>query len=165
MIKPIETTYRGVTYRSRTEARWAVFFDLLKVPYAYEPQGIDLDGDWYLPDFWLPTGGVWFEVKGVAPDPREIRVAKKLAMVSRCPVAIAVGTPPTRERNNVLVFGRNAEPDEAAITEWGGNVFLSNTWASVMIPLVGRERDLGGIPEQPIRIAKLAEAERFGVHS
>ncbi len=49
MAKPaaIETTYRGARFRSRLEARWAAFFDLLGWRWEYEP--IDLDG--YIPDF------------------------------------------------------------------------------------------------------------------
>lgn len=54
-MTPIPTTYRGVTYRSRVEARWAVFFEAMGWPAVYEQQGLDLDGVWYLPDFWLPN--------------------------------------------------------------------------------------------------------------
>lgn len=43
----IETVYRGHRFRSRLEARWAAFFDLVHWPWEYEP--IDLDG--YIPDF------------------------------------------------------------------------------------------------------------------
>lgn len=51
-IKPIETIYRGYRFRSRLEARWAVFFDSLGVKYEYEPEGFKLpDGSMYLPDF------------------------------------------------------------------------------------------------------------------
>ena len=54
-IKPIETEYKGYRFRSRLEARWAVFFDTLDVKWEYEPQGWQLaDGTRYLPDFWLP---------------------------------------------------------------------------------------------------------------
>lgn len=45
----IPTIYRDVQFRSRLEARWAVFFDLLKWPWIYEP--VDLKG--YIPDFIL----------------------------------------------------------------------------------------------------------------
>ncbi len=31
-IKAIETRYKGYRFRSRLEARWAVFFDALSVP-------------------------------------------------------------------------------------------------------------------------------------
>jgi hypothetical protein len=47
--KAIETTYRGARFRSRLEARWAAFFDLLGWRWEYEP--IDLNG--YIPDFIL----------------------------------------------------------------------------------------------------------------
>ena len=54
MIKAIETEYNGYRFRSRLEARWAVFFDELGIKYQYEPEGFDLDGTLYLPDFYLP---------------------------------------------------------------------------------------------------------------
>ena len=66
-LKPIPTRYNGYRFRSRLEARWAVFFDRLGIAYQYEPEGFELsDGSWYLPDFWLPSfhGGTWVEVKG-----------------------------------------------------------------------------------------------------
>lgn len=66
--RAIETTYKGYRFRSRLEARWAVFFDALGVEWEYEPQGFDLDGIAYLPDFWLPELGCWFEVKGNITD-------------------------------------------------------------------------------------------------
>lgn len=65
---PIETKYRGCRFRSRLEARWAVFFNALGVPWEYEPQGFRLStGRMYLPDFLLPQCATWIEVKGSAP--------------------------------------------------------------------------------------------------
>jgi hypothetical protein len=49
MSTAIETTYAGARFRSRLEARWAAFFDLLGWRWEYEP--LDLDG--YIPDFVL----------------------------------------------------------------------------------------------------------------
>lgn len=64
-IKAIETYYNGYRFRSRLEARWAVFFDAVGLEYQYEPEGFDLgDGCYYLPDFYLPESDVWIEVKG-----------------------------------------------------------------------------------------------------
>ncbi len=67
MIKAIETEYKGYRFRSRLEARWAVFFDELGLRYEYEPEGFELsDGTWYLPDFrvWTPQNQpIWYEVK------------------------------------------------------------------------------------------------------
>ena len=58
-IKAIETEYKGYRFRSRLEARWAVFFDALGVQWFYEHEGFDLGkSGWYLPDFWLPQSGI-----------------------------------------------------------------------------------------------------------
>jgi hypothetical protein len=70
-MKPIETYYNGYRFRSRLEARWAVFFDALDIDYEYEPEGYELkNGKRYLPDFYLPTfnGGLYCEVKPVGGD-------------------------------------------------------------------------------------------------
>lgn len=63
-MKPIETTYAGHRFRSRLEARWAVFFDHLDIEWEYEAQGYEVGDVRYLPDFWLPALGLWAEVKG-----------------------------------------------------------------------------------------------------
>lgn len=64
-IKPIETIYNGYRFRSRLEARWAVFFDTLGIQYEYEPEGFKLsDGTMYLPDFYLPAFDYYVEIKG-----------------------------------------------------------------------------------------------------
>lgn len=47
--RALATLYQNVLFRSRLEARWAAFFDLLKWPWAFEP----VDLDYYLPDFLL----------------------------------------------------------------------------------------------------------------
>ena len=63
-IKPIETNYKGCRFRSRLEARWAVFFDSIGIEWEYEPEGFELpDGTRYLPDFYLPRSKTYAEVK------------------------------------------------------------------------------------------------------
>jgi len=63
-MQAIETVYNGYRFRSRLEARWAVFFDVLGMEYTYEPEGFEFeDGTKYLPDFFLPGSGFFFEVK------------------------------------------------------------------------------------------------------
>ncbi len=53
-LKAIQTEYKGYKFRSRLEARWAVFLDALGVKWEYEPEGYDLgNGICYLPDFRL----------------------------------------------------------------------------------------------------------------
>lgn len=68
----IETAYKGHRFRSRLEARWAVFFDALNIRWRYESEGYEktVGGSVfrYLPDFYLPTTGTWVEVKGDMAD-------------------------------------------------------------------------------------------------
>lgn len=65
-IKPIETVYNGYRFRSRLEARWAVFFDAAGISYEYEPEGFKLkNGRKYLPDFFLPDFGIYVEIKPI----------------------------------------------------------------------------------------------------
>lgn len=69
MIKPIETKYKGYRFRSRLEARWAVFFDTVGIQWVYEPEGYVLDGGvCYLPDFYFPEWGTYVEIKPDIPD-------------------------------------------------------------------------------------------------
>lgn len=63
-IQSIETLVGDTRYRSRTEARWATFFEALEVDFAYEPERIRLStGESYLPDFYLPQFSAYLEVK------------------------------------------------------------------------------------------------------
>lgn len=68
-MKVIPTAYAGCRFRSRLEARWAVFFDAVGVAWQYEPEGYDLGGaGWYLPDFRVTTldgRTVWVEVRPI----------------------------------------------------------------------------------------------------
>jgi hypothetical protein len=46
------------------EARWAVYFDAMKLRWDYEHEGYTLvNGNRYLPDFWLPELDCFAEVK------------------------------------------------------------------------------------------------------
>ena len=70
-IKAIQTQYKGYRFRSRLEARWAVFFDACGVKWEYEPEGFALpNGQFYLPDFLLhgcdgrSPKDLYIEVKG-----------------------------------------------------------------------------------------------------
>jgi hypothetical protein len=80
-IQAIETRYAGCRFRSRLEARWAVFFDHLDIRWEYEAEGFDTSAGKYLPDFRIKLDAIdragpmrwsWFEVKREDPedDPR-----------------------------------------------------------------------------------------------
>lgn len=65
-IQVIQTEYNCFKFRSRLEARWAIFFDSLGIKYEYETEGYELSGGVkYLPDFYLPEFDKFVEVKGM----------------------------------------------------------------------------------------------------
>ena len=92
MIAAIETVYNGYRFRSRLEARWAVFFDALGIKYEYEKEGFSLASGPYLPDFWLPAYECWVEIKGNIPTERERRLAEELRDLNY-PVCLFYGLP------------------------------------------------------------------------
>jgi hypothetical protein len=99
-VKAIETTYRGTVFRSRLEAQWAEFFDLLAVAWDYEPEGYTNGHVRYLPDFWLPrvhhrggAAGLFFEVKPSSPLAGEVDKAVMLACGSGKPVIVVAQSP------------------------------------------------------------------------
>jgi hypothetical protein len=92
-IQAIETHYAGCRFRSRLEAKWAVFFDHLGIEWEYEPQGYicsarltretrDDEPINYLPDFWLPGRGVFAEVKGSLSVEECVRLLNVAASLS-----------------------------------------------------------------------------------
>lgn len=93
-VQAIETRYAGCNFRSRLEARWAVFFDALGVPWEYEPEGYELPSGRYLPDFWLPSIETWYEVKGQRPSDLEATLASELATHTGHRALIAFGQLP-----------------------------------------------------------------------
>lgn len=78
-IAAIETRYKGHRFRSRLEARYAVFFDALGIPWEYEKEGYDLESaGYYLPDFWLPQQSCFVEIKGEEPTAKELHKCSML---------------------------------------------------------------------------------------
>lgn len=68
-ITSVETFYNGYKFRSRTEARWAVFFDAIGLRYYYEYEDFILPSKGrYLPDFYFPDLYLWAEVKPYKRD-------------------------------------------------------------------------------------------------
>lgn len=83
-IKPIETLYGGHRFRSRLEARWAVFFDAINLRFEYELEGFQGDGWSYLPDFYFPDHDVYAEVKPMATmTKQDIHVGLQFALAGK----------------------------------------------------------------------------------
>ena len=124
VLTPIETKYKGILFRSRIEARWALFFDKIKVPYEYEREGYKLDDStWYLPDFWMPQQDFFIEIKGAAPNLEEEIKASVLAQQSGKSVFIFHGGIPTIEQYGSINF----DPSAAA-WRYSPDTTMSDGW-------------------------------------
>jgi len=107
MPQALETRYDGHRFRSRLEARWAVFFKTLGLTYRYEPEGFQLsNGQSYLPDFWLPDLQAYLEVKPEAPSVEEQARCQCLAHDTKKMVFLAAGAP-TYDVKNITSYEAN----------------------------------------------------------
>lgn len=113
-IKAIETRYKGYRFRSRLEARWAVYLDALNESWEYEKEGYSLASGCYLPDFWLSRMGVWLEVKPEEPTDHERQKCQELAFFTGDAVVIVKGLPGERHLS-VFCFD---ETDGSAGDQW-----------------------------------------------
>lgn len=106
-VKPIETIYNGYRFRSRLEARWAVYFDLIGIKYNYEPNGFVLsNGKCYLPDFYLPTVEAYVEIKPNGISDKDLNEAADkltdIAYFENKYALLCVGDPVD---NNITIWG------------------------------------------------------------
>ena len=124
MIKPIETLYNGYRFRSRLEARWAVFFDVMGIKYQYEPEGYFLpDGTMYLPDFciWVKWRGkkeenspVFVEVKGALSNSDKHKIEQfgvNFCVNESCEIVDVIGFP-------LIVLGDIPKDDFDYTNKW-----------------------------------------------
>jgi len=111
--KAKRTEYDGYTFRSRNEAKWAVFFNYMRIEYVYEERDIQDRYSRVLPDFYLPKLNVYVEVKrdDFSKEVRDSHI-RKYGVIPRTtgkPCMIAYGNPykciSSREWNeSVLLF-------------------------------------------------------------
>ena len=126
-IKPIETVYNGYRFRSRLEARWAVFFDAAGIEYEYEPQGYVFDdGTKYLPDFFLPDFNIYCEIKAC----RELDdgKAEKFAFTPESAgVLVCYGQPCDHDLRFMTFYECNDGGAGCYDTDWGpyGSVMIT----------------------------------------
>lgn len=95
-INPIETGYKGYRFRSRLEARWAVFFDAMGIAWEYEPEGYALPSRHYLPDFLLTTDRLkmFIEVKPTTEHALAgVELCNQLIVATGSKTLILVGVP------------------------------------------------------------------------
>lgn len=126
VIKPIETVYNGYRFRSRLEARWAVFFDSFGIPYEYEPEGyVLLSGEAYLPDFYLPWFKAFVEIKRKNLPQQELVVAqnkcKELLRCDSCDIVLLCEGDPVDDK--ITIF----------CNEFSGGKISSTTYSATFI--------------------------------
>lgn len=105
-MKAIPTHYLGYYFRSRLEARWAVFLETLQLHWRFEVQGYELPTGRYLPDFFLrlhdsalsdhqpPGSGYWVEIKPDGdPSDRELALLAELAWETGHNAYLVAGSP------------------------------------------------------------------------
>ncbi len=129
VIRAIETSYGGCLFRSRTEARWACFFDNLGLTWEHEPQGFRVGhpAELYLPDFYLPTVGLYVEVKPAmadVADPEGVRRWENFA-----------GTVATEWDHSKAAMFCGPPPDPAKVDEKGPP--RASTWYEAGIVIIG----------------------------
>lgn len=134
-MRAIETIYKGHRFRSRTEARWAVFFSAINYRWEYEPQGYLLDSKTpYLPDFKLIFSEervIYCSIKAEESDDfdaEELRKLHLLADGTSKEVILLSGRPTLRSYNmvrpdsepNVLcaVFFKDYKPFVGKVDEY-----------------------------------------------
>lgn len=124
MIQAIETVYNGYRFRSRLEARWAVFFDAAGIMYEYEPEGYRMsDGTMYLPDFFLPEFNIYVEIKASRDndDGKAERFADEASAFTDDAVCGGILVCYGQSTNHDMVFMSNCESDDS-----GGGFFNSD---------------------------------------
>jgi hypothetical protein len=116
-----ETLYEGVLFRSRTEARHAVFWDELEIGWSYEVERFLPAGARYLPDFVIfpALGTVWVEIKPTwQADPEGVARFREFAAQRPRPsrAALIVGLP--TPHNKPLIIGGDDNQDDPVKGGW-----------------------------------------------
>lgn len=125
IIKPLPSIYAGTYFRSRLEARWAAYFDMIGVTWQYEPESYDLNSgnsvdsyelskqfgmdmyevagpSLYTPDFLCCdelNHGFFVEIKPNKGDLKKVtKKLSKLAKSTKKPAFCLVGPPSLEEQ-------------------------------------------------------------------
>lgn len=163
-IKSIDTPYDGYLFRSRLEARWAVYFKHMDIDYSYEPVGVTLsDGSPYLPDFYFPELEVWAEVKATMLDAFDYERVKQLALDTGKPVLILDGDP-TARHYSMLIPEEDGNYDVQItniIQKADEKAFITGRFLKGDKPF----KDFGDLGKRALDAIRKARSKRFGVYT
>jgi hypothetical protein len=116
-VNPIASTYKGIKFRSRTEIRWAIFFDRLGWDWRYEYQHYKLPSGNYLPDFYFPDIKAHGEVKPNKFTPLERLKCIELSMMFPDTQVFQLMGVPTLNTIKIIENGANG-PDAILVAIW-----------------------------------------------
>ena len=129
----MRTSYLGVTYASRLEARWAHLFTKLDIRFRYEslqlrsnrmPQLLGNGGTYYKPDMWLVDQQMAVEIKPGPPSRQERMLCVEFTRWSGTPIVLLWGSPgiyPTVSTRSYAAIGEDTtatttrEPPQAIL--------------------------------------------------
>ena len=130
MSKGIETTFKGVTYRSRLEATWAAFFTNIGWKFEYEP----FDGNGYIPDFLIiGERPMLVEIKPIVTEHQAFEHQEKIkrGIADLDYEVVVLGASPVmhserQQKNDGLTYSDAGyglasiyDPDEWTYCQWG----------------------------------------------
>ena len=111
---PIPTTYNGVTFRSRLEAKWQVFFDELGFEASYESDFIKDENSevLYVPDFTVYSGIKcrdwtlvhYIEIKPTPPNAEYISYLQSLPLSNEVIILVCVGPPDFQQKDGLWIM-------------------------------------------------------------
>jgi hypothetical protein len=136
VIQALPTRYAGTEFRSRQEARWAVILDALGVAWVYEPEGVLVGGEGYVPDFYLPEWGAFAEVKGAMDQFTEKaqRKANGLGGLTGRPVLVLAEINPYAQEVPCIVVDPLVGPETWACP-LGRSALKGKLWLDECAPL------------------------------
>lgn len=158
IINAIPTEYNGITFRSRTEARWAVFLDVLKIKWEYEAEGYQLLSGSYLPDFWVPEIDAFLEVKPEGAE--EDRRWSELVALTNKRLFVTSGAPGSSHE----MYGPNPDWPATELAMYCAD--SADNWygpmsahQKAMLEAYGR---IGGYGDAPYFICQCATCNQWG---
>ncbi len=112
-IQAIPTRYKGWFFRSRLEARWAVFFESMEIEFVYEIGPTRLtESIVYLPDFYFPCLDWYAEVKPFAFTPEERWKVDALVQQTGQGCLLLPGPPDYRDYTGITRLGNEISNNE-----------------------------------------------------
>lgn len=126
-IQALPTIYKGHEFRSRLEARWAIFFDCMGWKWEYEPEAVQTRHGGYLVDFKM-HGFEYAEIKPTEFSQEETEKAiDACAQFDKC-ITLYVGLPGFGPVNHIRPFSADDDPTKKLDGPYGPVTTGETSW-------------------------------------